>query len=382
MKLITNRYNDYGIFVNKLINGRYEGEAMKKLVLLGGGYGNMRILLRLLPNLPTDVEITLIDRTPYHSLKTEFYALAAGTSTDKEIRVAFPENDRLKRVYGEIVRIDREDKKVYLEEGQVVEYDQLVIGLGCEDKYHGVPGADEFTYSIQTIAKSRSTFEKVCGLAPGSTVAIIGAGLSGIELASELRESRADLNIKLFDRSARILRDFPEKLSHYVKSWFIKHNVDVIAESNITRVEEGRLYNHDEIIEADVIIWTAGVQPVKIVRELDVEKDKFNRPIITDHYHVVGDEDVYVVGDSASSHLPPTAQLAEEQGERIVKVLKMRWNGETLPEKLSEIKMKGFMGSLGKKQGFVHLADTTVTGRIARLMKSGLLWMYKRQNDN
>lgn len=54
----------------------------------------------------------------------------------------------------------------------------------------------------------------------------------------------------------------------------------------------------------------------------------------------------------------------------------------TLPEKMPDIKLKGFMGSLGKKQGFVHLADTTVTGRIARLMKSGLLWMYKRQNDN
>ena len=56
---------------------------MRKLVLLGGGYGNMRILLRLLPNnIPDDVEITLIDRTPFHSLKTEFYALAAGTSPD------------------------------------------------------------------------------------------------------------------------------------------------------------------------------------------------------------------------------------------------------------------------------------------------------------
>ncbi|MEK4386985.1 NAD(P)/FAD-dependent oxidoreductase [Solibacillus sp. FSL W7-1464] len=355
---------------------------MQKLVLLGGGYGNMRILLRLLPSLPADVEITLVDRTPFHSLKTEFYALAAGTSTDKEVRVAFPVHERLKCVYGEVVRIDREDKKIYLGDGEELSYDQLVIGLGCIDKYHGVPGADEFTYSIQTIAKSRKTFEKVCGLAPGSTVAIIGAGLSGIELASELRESRSDLKIKLFDRSHRILRDFPEKLSEYIKSWFIKHNVDVIAESNITRVEEGRLYNHDEVIEADVIVWTAGVQPVKIVRELDVEKDKFNRPIITDHYHVVGDENVFVVGDCASSHLPPTAQLAEEQGERIVKVLKMRWKGEPLPEKLSEIKMKGFMGSLGKKQGFVHLADTTVTGRIARLMKSGLLWYYKKQNEN
>lgn len=389
MKTITNGYNVYGNFVNTImiccnrLLTEYEGrKAMQKLVLLGGGYGNMRIILRLLPNLPADVEITLVDRTPFHSLKTEFYALAAGTSTDKEVRVDFPEHEQLKRVYGEITRIDREDKKVYLADGVELDYDQLVIGLGCVDKYHGVPGADEFTYSIQTIAKSRTTFEKVCGLAPGSTVAIIGAGLSGIELASELRESRADLTIKLFDRSPRILRDFPEKLSEYIKSWFVKHNVDVIAESNITRVAEGCLYNHDEVIEADVIVWTAGVQPVKIVRELDVEKDKFNRPIITDHYHVVGDEDVYVVGDCASSHLPPTAQLAEEQGERIVKVLKMRWKGEPLPEKLSEIKMKGFMGSLGKKQGFVHLADTTVTGRIARLMKSGLLWYYKRQNDN
>ncbi|KYG90458.1 NAD(P)/FAD-dependent oxidoreductase [Metasolibacillus sp. FSL H7-0170] len=355
---------------------------MRKLVLLGGGYGNMRILLRLLPNnFPQDTEITLIDRTSFHSLKTEFYALAAGTSTDKEIRVAFPEHPRLKTIFGEVIRIDREDKTVYLEGGQEVKYDDLVIGLGCEDKYHGVPGAKEHTFSIQTIAKSRTTFEKLCGLPPGSTVAIVGAGLSGIELASELRESRADLNIKLFDRSTRILRDFPEKLSNYVKSWFIKHNVEVIAESNITKVEENHLYNHDQVIEVDAVVWTAGVQPVKIVRDMEVEKDKFGRPIVTNYFTLLNDEHVFVVGDCASSDLPPTAQLAEEQGERIVKVLRHRWNNEPLPATMPEIKLKGFMGSLGKKQGFVHLADTTVTGRIARLMKSGLLWMYKRQNN-
>lgn len=356
---------------------------MNKLVLLGGGYGNMRVLLRLLPNnLPSDTEITLIDRTPFHSLKTEFYALAAGTSTDKEVRVAFPEHERLRKVFGEVVRIDQEEKAVHLEDGQVVEYDDLVIALGCEDKYHGVPGAEENTYSIQTIANSRITFEKVCGLPPGSTVAIVGAGLSGIELASELRESRSDLNIKLFDRSQRILRDFPEKLSNYVKSWFEKHNVEVIAQSNITRVEPNRLYNHDQVIEADAIVWTAGVQPVKIVRDMEAEKDKFGRPIVTQYFNLPDDEHIYVIGDCASSELPPTAQLAEEQAERVVKVLKTRWSNAELPETMPAIKLKGFMGSLGKKQGFVHLADTTVTGRIARLMKSGLLWMYKRQNDN
>lgn len=87
---------------------------MRKLVLLGGGYGNMRVLLRLLPNnFPEDTVITLVDRTPFHSLKTEFYALAAGTSTDKEIRVSFPEHPRLKTVYGEITKVDLKEKLLF-----------------------------------------------------------------------------------------------------------------------------------------------------------------------------------------------------------------------------------------------------------------------------
>lgn len=46
----------------------------------------------------------------------------------------------------------------------------------------------------------------------------MGAGLSGIELASELRESRSDLDIRLYDRGERILARFPEKLSHYIEN--------------------------------------------------------------------------------------------------------------------------------------------------------------------
>ncbi|MBX4340744.1 hypothetical protein K4G93_21700, partial [Mycobacterium tuberculosis] len=69
---------------------------MKNLVILGGGYGGMRILHRLLPGqLPDDVQITLIDKNPYHCLKTEYYALAAGTISDHHIRVDFPEHERL-----------------------------------------------------------------------------------------------------------------------------------------------------------------------------------------------------------------------------------------------------------------------------------------------
>ncbi|WP_298831850.1 NAD(P)/FAD-dependent oxidoreductase [uncultured Planococcus sp.] len=354
---------------------------MRKLVLLGGGYGNMRILLRLLPtSLPQDVEIILIDRTPFHSMKTEFYALAAGTESDQEVRVPFPEHERLTVVNGEILEIGLQEKCIFMENGDRIAYDDLVIGLGCEDKYHNVPGADEFTYSIQTIGKSRATYQALLGLPSGAVVGVVGAGLSGIELASELRESRSDLKIKLFDRSPRILRDFPERLSNFVKKWFENHNVDVVSNSNITQVEPNMLHNHEETISVDAVVWTAGIQPVKPVRDLGLESDASGRVVINQYHQLPNDEHVYVVGDCAALPMAPSAQLAEEQAEQIVKVLKSTWKGEELPETMPEIKLKGFLGSLGKKQGFAYLADRTVTGRIARLMKSGVLWMYKWHN--
>lgn len=354
---------------------------MRHLVLLGGGYGNMRILLRLLPNnFPEDVHITLVDRIPYHCLKTEYYALAAGTISDHHIRVPFPEHPRLTYRFGEVVNIDLDHQSVQLKDESSIPYDDLVIGLGCEDKYHGVPGAETFTHSIQSIEKARAAYEALNNLPPGSIVGIVGAGLSGVELASELAESRPDLHIKLFDRGERILPMFPKRLSDYVESWFQQHNIEIVRRSNITKVEEHTLYNHDTPVHCDVIVWTAGIQPNRVVRKLPVEKDKQGRVVLTKRHHIPGYENVYVVGDCASLPHSPSAQLAEGQAEQIVQVLQKRWNGEEPPSEFPPIKLKGILGSLGRKHGFGLLADRPITGRVPRLLKSGVLWMYKYHN--
>ncbi|AZU63817.1 NAD(P)/FAD-dependent oxidoreductase [Neobacillus mesonae] len=354
---------------------------MKNLVILGGGYGGMKILSELLPNnLPEDVKITLVDRVPYHCLKTEYYALAAGTISDKEVRVDFPEHPQLTVKYGEVISIEPQDKKVLMKDDESISYDDLIIGLGCEDKYHNVPGADQFTYSIQSIEKSRKTYSALNNLGPGSVVGIVGAGLSGVELASELSESRSDLNIKLFDRGKHILSAFPDRLSKYVENWFVKHNVEIINNSNITRVEENTLYNNDKPIKCDVIVWTAGIQANKVVQNMDTEKDRSGRLVITPRHHLPNDENIFILGDCASLPHAPSAQLAEGQAVQIVEVLRKRWNGEEPPAEFPPIKLKGVLGSLGKKQGFGMMADRAITGRVARLLKSGILWLYKFHN--
>lgn len=354
---------------------------MKKLVILGGGYGGMRVLQRLLPNqLPEDVSITLVDKVPYHSLKTEFFALAAGTVSDKNVRVQFPTHPRLETIFGEVKSISLEERLVYFVDRKPLSYDDLIIGLGSEDKYHHVHGAGQFTYSLQNIEKARKTYQALENLSPGSEVAIIGAGLTGVELASELNESRKDLNIKLFDRKSFILSSFPERLSTYVENWFDTNGVEIINNANITEVEENILYNHDEPIKFDVIIWTAGIQPSKMVRDLNVEKDNTGRIVLTPQHNIPNYDHVYVLGDCASLPYSPSAQLAETQAEQIVQVLIKRWKGEAPPESFPPLKLKGVLGTLGKKQGFGLLADRTITGRVARMLKSGILWVNKYHN--
>ncbi|WP_416147085.1 NAD(P)/FAD-dependent oxidoreductase [Salipaludibacillus sp. HK11] len=356
---------------------------MRNLVILGGGYGGLRAIQKLLNEKDVkEVSITLIEKEAYHSLKTEFYALAAGTVADKQLRMSFPNDIRLELKFDQVKHVHLNENKVELANGDDIFYDDLIIGLGCEDKYHGVPGAKENTLSIQSMRRARKTYHVLQGVKPNGKVAIVGGGLSGVELASELRESRPDLEILLFDRGENILSMFPARLYNYVTDWFIENDITIVNRANITKVEWNVLYNHEERIETDAIIWTAGIQANNIVRELDVEHDHMGRLITTIHHHLPGYDNVFVVGDCAASAHAPSAQLAEAQSERVAMLLNRKWSGKPYPEQMPKIKLKGVLGSLGKKHGFGFMGEKAMTGRVPRVLKSGVLWMYKNHSGH
>lgn len=352
---------------------------MKRLVVLGGGYGGMNTISGLLDHqLPEDVHITIVDRNPYHSLKTEFFTIAAGTSAEKDIRMEFPKDNRVHYEYGEITKIDSENQQIILTaKKDPVPYDYLLIGLGCEDNYHGVEGAAEFTESVQTFAKARKTGLAIGNLKAYGKVTIVGAGLSGIEVASEIRESRPDLNIRILDRGSSVLKAFDTKIQEYVAEWFVKNDVDVFHHSIVEYVKKEGVCNKGICYMDDVTIWTAGVRPNYLVRELPFEKDDQEKIVVNDFYQVPEQPNVYVVGDCVSSIHSPSAQLAGQQGEQIADVL-LAVLKDKEPSKPKEIKLRGTLGSLGKSDGFGNMMQKSVTGYLPRLAKSGVLWLNKR----
>lgn len=352
---------------------------MKKIVILGGGYGGVKIARTLIEKeFREEVEVVLVDRMPYHALKTEFYALSAGTIADKDVRVDFPKSDRLTTVFDEIIHIDVEEKKVNLRKHKEgLTYDFLIVALGCEDDYHDIEGAREYTQSIQTIKKARKAYQEINNLDAYSKVIIVGGGLSGVEMAAELRESRSDLNIKLLDRGDGVLRPFEEKIRNHAMEWFEKRDVEIITHSKVDYVEEGAVCNNGICILSDATVWTAGVQPNKMVRNMPVEKDMHGKVVIDEYHRVPTHQEIFVVGDCASLPFSPSAQLAEQQGEQVAVILSDLLNDRELKIP-GKIKLKGTLGALGKNDGFATFNDAPFVGLIPRFVKTGVLWLHKR----
>jgi len=349
----------------------------KKLVILGGGYGGYTLAHELLEkDIPRDTIAILVDRMPFQGLKTEYYALAAGTVSELEIRVPFPVDPRLILRYGEVTEVNIDERVIHFEDGDSLSYDWLVIALGCVDRHHGIPGADLYTHSIQSFSSTRCTYQKVNDICPYGQVTIVGGGLSGVEMAAELRESRPDLNIRVLDRGPSILSPFPGKVQSFVRDWFKEHNIEMRSHISVCRVEEGCIYNQDEPIHTDLTICTAGIQPSPVVQKLQVAKDSTGRVCLNEYHQIPEYPEVFVVGDCASLPYSPSAQAAEAQAKQVGEVLEAIWKGET--PRLGKIKLKGVLGSLGKKSGFGVMGKRTVLmGKVPRLLKSGVLWMSK-----
>lgn len=352
---------------------------MRNLVILGGGYGGIKVLTGLLGAvLPDDLQIIVIDKNPYHSYKTEFHTIVAGTAAEVDVRTDFPVHDQVQYEFGTVKGIDIENERItFQDSSKVVSYDYLVVSVGCEDSHHGIEGAEEFTESVQSFSKARYAGLAIGNAQPYGKISIVGAGLSGIEAASEIRESRPDLNIRLLDRGGSVLKAFDPKIQAHVSDWFVKNDVEVLHHANVEYVEKDGVCNNGICYVNDVTIWTAGVQPHKLVRELPFETDQYNKVIVNDFYQTNTHENIYIIGDNASSDYSPSAQLAGQQGEQLAIILSDIVSN-TAPQKPKEIRLRGTLGSLGKSDGFANMFSKPLTGLLPRITKSGVLWLQKR----
>ena len=299
----------------------------KRIAILGGGYGGVLTAKKLAKKFKKDedVEITLIDRNPYHTLLTELHEVAAGRVSEDSIRIDLKKifaKRKVEIVLDNVTELDFKNN-VIKSENNSYEYDYLIIGAGCQPTYFGIKGAQEYSqklwsyedavnlkeHILQMFRKAVKETNKEKRQAMLSFV-VVGGGFTGIEMIGELGEwkerlckefyiDREEVKLYVVDALPKILPNLPDKLIKKAEKRLHKLDIKIITNSGITEVTKKSVTMGDKgTINTNTVIWAAGVEGADIVGTMDIEQKGRKRIVTNDKLQSLDYKNVYIVGDN------------------------------------------------------------------------------------
>ncbi|MEW9673778.1 NAD(P)/FAD-dependent oxidoreductase [Ammoniphilus sp. 3BR4] len=371
---------------------------MRKIVILGAGYGGLITAIRLQKKWrDPQTQVTLVNQHSYHYLTTWLHEPAAGTRHHNSCRINIDsvlDTRKIKFVEATVERIRPEEKIVLLTNGRVLNYDYLVIGLGSEPETFGIEGLKEYAFGIRSINSVRmikehieymfSKFRNEPHRADYLTLVIGGAGFTGIEFVGELadripqlcREFDVDpslVNIYNIEAAPTALPGFDPELVQYAMSVLEKKGVVFKINTAIKQCNsEGVVLATGEEIKTQTVVWTGGVRGNSIIENSGFEVFR-GRVKVDEYLRAPGYDHVFVVGDCAlifneeGRPYPPTAQIATQQGENLAGNLIRILRGGELQKFIPDL--KGTVASLGKGEAIGVVGNRKLFGTNAALMK-------------
>jgi NADH dehydrogenase len=334
---------------------------LPNVVIIGGGFAGLDAA-RALGGAP--VRLTLVDRHNHHVFQPLLYQVAtAGLSPGdiaSPIRWILRRQANLRVLLATVESIDLARRVLRLDGGDELGYDALIIAAGLTHSYFGhddwqahAPGLKTLDDALEMRKRVLLAFERAERETDPVkqrrllTFVIIGGGPTGVELAGALAEvarqalrsefdriDPASARILLIEAGPSILSTFPESLRTAGRRALARLGVDVREGRAVTAVSDGAVDLGDEIIEAQTILWAAGVQATPLGQHLGAARDRAGRVIVDPDLSVPGHPEVFVAGDLACfTHqtgrpLPGVAQAAKQLGRHAARNVRRRLRGE------------------------------------------------------
>ena len=310
-----------------------------RVVILGCGFGGL-FAARALRKAPVD--ITVVDRTNHHLFQPLLYQVAtaglAAPAVAEPIRRILAGQKNTTVLYGEAQRVDLAVRKVILENGEALAYDRLILATGARDSYFGhddwarhAPGLKTLEDAFDIRRRVLLAFEHAeresdpAKRAAWLTFVVIGAGATGVEMAGMLAEiarhtlkgefrryDPRNARVVLVEGMDRVLPPYPPELSERARQQLERLGVTVWLGRRVTGIDACGVQMGSERLEANTVIWCAGVAGSPIGATLGVPLDRAGRVIVEPDLSVPGHPEVQVVGDLAllPSHQPPVPGVA------------------------------------------------------------------------
>jgi NADH dehydrogenase len=322
------------------------------VVIAGGGFGGAAAAHELERVMPKQAaRLVLVNDTNF-ALYTPFLPEAAAGTLEPR-HVVTPLREMLKRTYlriGAIVGHDPGRKTVTLRakygETERLPYDQLLLALGSVSRVLPVPGLAQHAVGFKSLADAIylrnhviETLEEANATDDPArrdellTYVFVGGGYAGLEALAELQDFAADamdcyprarlhgMRWVLVEATDRVLPEIDLELASYALRELRGRGIDIRLQTTLEEVDahSARL-SSGEALPTRTVVWTAGVVPQPILKELSLPLDERGRVPVDDHLRVRGLDSVWAIGDCAAAPdprggtCPPTAQHAVRQG--------------------------------------------------------------------
>ncbi len=279
---------------------------MKKIVILGAGFGGLRAAREISGKLRTlgltsRYEAILIDRNEYHTYTPLLYEIATTSKETANISelhhlAAYPvqsliEDAPITFVRGEVEALDLVHGDIHLRGGEKVTCDYLVVALGSETNYFGIAGVEENSLAMKTLADAICIRDAVWNRAMENRgdirIAIGGGGSAGVELAGELMAWSGELKkdfprcriaVTIIEAAPSILPGFDPRIVRIAQKRLRKIDVVLLENEMITSAKKGAvILKGGREIPYDISIWNGGTRAPALLANLPLKTESRGR---------------------------------------------------------------------------------------------------------
>lgn len=376
-------------------------EKLTRIVILGAGFGGVYTFKRLHKFFHRNpgVQLILVNDKNYFLFTPLLHEVATGGVSRENVV------EPLRKALGcclaefylaEVIKVELENKCVITTKG-ICSYDYLVIATGSTTNFYDTPGAEENSFVLKTLDDAvRLKNHFIRKFEEASTVTdekrldamlhfvVVGGGPTGVELAAEMSELFYEtfgryyrrqsfyqkIKITLLQGHKELLPQFSKKIREKSLEVLRKKKIDVRLGAKAKAIGANFVELADgERLQAETIIWVAGVRPRKINFDQKVEFAANGKIIVNEFLQMRGRPEVFVLGDAASfiaengKELPALAQVATKEAAQVAKNIRNMILGRTLEPFFYH--HSGDLISLGQWMAVAEIKKFLFSGHIA-----------------
>ncbi|MBC7979841.1 MAG: NAD(P)/FAD-dependent oxidoreductase [Armatimonadetes bacterium] len=382
--------------------------AQRKVIIIGGGFAGLECARKLAND--QRFQVTLLDRTNHHLFQPLLYQVAtaslAGPDIARSIRQILENARNVTVLMDEVTSISPSEKTITATSGQTYGFDYLVLAAGAKTGYFGNDQWEQYSLGLKSLADAQAIRRKILSNLERAeitddpaererlmTIAIVGGGPTGVELAGACadlihrslksnfrRIDTGKLRVILIENSPKILEHYDSGQSDYAKKRLQSLGVEVRNNVRVINVLPGRLLFNDEThLEAEAIVWAAGIAANPLTKDLGVETDRAGRITPNLDLSIPGNPDIFVAGDLTNMRdreekfVPGVAPAAVQMGDHIAALLKeeLRLEKTRFASRKHELRPlfkytdKGMMAIIGKNHAVLKAGKLKLNGFLA-----------------